>query len=250
MLPSILALGLRTSIEHGDSYQYKKIPPLTTILIPTYNEERYIKPCLNSIINQHLIKKYRPRFEIVLVDSGSSDRTVKVAKPLVDRVIKAPKGKLNAKDIGIRAARGDIVVSVDADLCFPPRWIDKMLRHYLNPEVVGVGGIYILSLLKGKGICLETLSAPFYAFALRERLVGGNSSFTRKAYLKCGGYNLKRNQLAREDFGTEEECLFPKRLSKFGKVVFDSSVIGYESPRRIFPIDPQYTAQIRTHERF
>ena len=250
MLPAILTLGLRTSLEKGDSYQYKEIPPLTTILIPTYNEELYIRPCLKSIINQPLIKNYRNRFEFVLVDSKSSDKTVEVARPLVDRIIKAPKGKLSAKDLGIRASRGDVVVSVDADMYFPLGWIDKMLRHYLNPEVVGVGGIYILSFLKGKGICLETLSAPFYAFTFRGQMIGGNSSFTRKAYLKCGGYNLKRNQLAREAFGIEEEWLFPKRLSKVGMVVFDSSVIGYHYPRRMFPIDSQYTAQIKSGVRF
>jgi len=250
LLPIIAAIGLRASLEHGDLYQYKGTPPLTSIIIPTYNEELYIRKVVNSILNQPLIKKYPSRFELVLVDSGSNDKTVKIAKPLVDRVILAPRGKLTGKDIGVRAARGNIIVCVDADLYFPPRWIDKMLRHYLDPEVVGVKGIYISSFQNGKGVILETLSVPFEVFARRKQMVGGNNSFRRKAYIKCGGYNLNVNQLRWESIEPEEEWLFPKRLEKIGKVVFDPSVIAYHPPRRMLPIDPQYTAQIKRGARF
>jgi glycosyltransferase involved in cell wall biosynthesis len=48
-----------------------------SVVIPTYNEERYIEKCLQSLVNQTL---NRDEFEIVVVDGGSADRTVELAE--------------------------------------------------------------------------------------------------------------------------------------------------------------------------
>jgi glycosyltransferase involved in cell wall biosynthesis len=56
---------------------------VTSVIIPTYNEEKYIENCLRSVRNQ----KINGKIEIIIVDSNSSDRTREIAKKYANKVI-------------------------------------------------------------------------------------------------------------------------------------------------------------------
>jgi len=111
--------------------------PLVSIIIRTRNEERWITPCLRAVFNQ----TYR-NIEVVLVDNGSTDRTVKRACEFPVRVIHIEKffpGK--AINDGIRAARGDILVCLSGH-CVPVNdvWLASLIQDLENPDVAGVYG--------------------------------------------------------------------------------------------------------------
>lgn len=113
-----------------------------SIVIPAYNEERYIGSCLDSIAKQTT----KP-FEVIVVDNNSTDNTVKIAKsyPFV-RVIREPKqGRVFARDAGFNTAKGTIIGRIDADTILPPHWVRYVGSFYQNPNHINTaltGGCY------------------------------------------------------------------------------------------------------------
>ena len=93
----------------GASSTYRE--PLVSIVIPTYNSARYLRACLKSIRRQ----TYR-NIEVVVVDRGSRDGTVEIAREFGARVyvIKA-RERSEQKNYGARVARGDYLYFVDSD---------------------------------------------------------------------------------------------------------------------------------------
>ena len=87
-----------------------------SVIVPTYNNEKYIGRCINSILNQ----SYH-NIEIIIINDGSSDRTEKVLETLVkdknNIVLKTQenKGVSIARNLGIRIATGEYITFVDGD---------------------------------------------------------------------------------------------------------------------------------------
>ena len=109
--------------------------PLVSIIIPAYNEEKYLRKTLNSL----LAIQTRIPYEVIGVDNASTDSTRDVFKSFGIRIIEEPKkGLSKARVAGIRAAQGDIIIQVDADSSVPKTLIDKHLHYYKDSRVVGV----------------------------------------------------------------------------------------------------------------
>ncbi len=109
---------------------------MVSVIIPTRNEEENIEECLNSV-NKQSYKK----IEIVVVDGGSNDNTVKIALKNGARVIheRPSRGPGNARNIGAKAAHGDIVAFVDADNVMERGYIEKSLNFlFKNKKIHGI----------------------------------------------------------------------------------------------------------------
>ncbi|MGH3413541.1 MAG: CDP-glycerol glycerophosphotransferase family protein [Marmoricola sp.] len=105
------------------------VPGLLSIVVPVYNVEDYLDPCLLSLRQQ----RYR-KIEIVVVDDGSPDRSVEVARrhrrrdPRV-RIIRRVNGGLSAaRNTGVAAARGEFLAFVDSDDTVEPLGYRRALR--------------------------------------------------------------------------------------------------------------------------
>ena len=101
-----------------------------SIVIPAYNEERYIGACLDSIAAQS-----QAPFEVIVVDNNSSDRTAEIAAkyPFV-RVIREPcQGRVFARNAGFDVATGDIIGRIDADTRLPANWVAYIQQFYADP---------------------------------------------------------------------------------------------------------------------
>lgn len=108
--------------------EYKGSSPNTTdctIIIPAYNEEEG----LGSVIDG--LKKLPEKYEIIIVDDGSTDNTYKVASEASIKVIRHPynEGYGAALKTGIRNAKADIVLLMDADGQHKPQDIAKLLKY-------------------------------------------------------------------------------------------------------------------------
>ena len=108
-----------------------------TVLLPAYNEEQAIGRVLEEIVEA--LARASVRYEILVVDDASTDRTAEVAEhfgrdcwqcPV--RVVRCPenRGAGAARKVGIRDARGEIVVMLDADGTYPADAIPELLRHF------------------------------------------------------------------------------------------------------------------------
>lgn len=117
-----------------------------SIIIPAYNEEGGIEKVVKEV------KSFAPKAEIIVVDDGSKDRTYELAKSLGVHVIKHEinKGKANALRTGYAAAKGDIIVTIDADCSYPPKEIPKLLSRIEAGADIVVGSRFLVSEEKQK----------------------------------------------------------------------------------------------------
>ncbi len=114
---------------------------LYSIIIPAHNESGNL-PALFEEINA-VMRRLNASFEIILVDDGSTDETHLVALGLRDtypnlRIIKFKVncGQSAALDAGVQHARGDAIITIDADRQNDPNDIEKLVAHYPAYDVV------------------------------------------------------------------------------------------------------------------
>src|SRR5690554_539153 len=94
-----------------------------SIIIPCFNEERHIKSCLESVRNQEFP---RDRFEVIVVDNGSTDNSPRISEKLSDKVIFAPQINVGAvRNIGAKVAKGELLAFIDADCLIDEHWIAR-----------------------------------------------------------------------------------------------------------------------------
>ena len=108
-----------------------------TVLLPAFNEEEAIQGVLEEIVEA--LSDEAIRYEILVVDDASTDRTAELAEQFAQscwqcpvRVIRCPenRGAGAARKVGIRQSRGEIVVMLDADGTYPAGAIPQLLRYF------------------------------------------------------------------------------------------------------------------------
>ena len=98
---------------------------LISVIIPTYNEEKVIGECLESLKGQN-----EKNFEIIIVDDGSTDITKEIVKNYSVKLLEQKhQGPAAARNLGAEHAKGKILVFVDADMTFH----SKFLRNLIEP---------------------------------------------------------------------------------------------------------------------
>tara|TARA_A100001015_G_scaffold247789_1_gene284795 strand:+ start:2349 stop:3044 length:696 start_codon:yes stop_codon:yes gene_type:complete len=118
---------------------------LLSVIIPVYNEEKYIKKILEKIKKIEKIKK-----EIIVVNDGSTDNTFKILQKecveLFDVIIdnKTNKGKGFACKLGIKKAKGEIILIQDADLEYNPENYYDLIEPILKKKTNVVYGSRVL----------------------------------------------------------------------------------------------------------
>ncbi len=101
---------------------------LVSVIVPIYNSERYLKECVDSIINQ----SYK-NIEVLLIDDGSNDNSEKICDyydGLDDRIVvvhNTNRGVSNARNCGIEISKGDYICFVDSDDYLDTKFIESMV---------------------------------------------------------------------------------------------------------------------------
>lgn len=166
--------------------------PFVSVIVAARNEEKNIASCLNSLIAQ---KYSDDQFEIIVVNDRSEDRTEKITRRFTEvhshvRLVNITEvnshiaSKKWALDRGIRQAKGEIILTTDADCIAQPGWISTMVSHF--EDNVGLVAGY-------SPLILESSSTFFHKFIALEALalagvIGG--SFGSGFPLTCSGRNL------------------------------------------------------------
>jgi dolichol-phosphate mannosyltransferase len=115
--------------------------PAITVVIPAYNERANVEPCYRELVG--VLEGHDPSFEVVFVDDGSTDGTADVLRQLAGadprvRVLRLRRnaGQTAAMHAGFQAARGAVVVTMDADLQNDPHDIPKLLAALPGQDAV------------------------------------------------------------------------------------------------------------------
>ncbi len=107
--------------------------PKITIVVPAYNEEKFIGECLKSIASSSYPKE---KMEVIVVDDGSTDRTAEIAKSNgVKIMMSRHNGKSEALNSGIKAASNGIIVTVDADMVLDKDCISELVRPFSDKRI-------------------------------------------------------------------------------------------------------------------
>ncbi len=197
-----------------------------SIVIPCFNEENYIEKSIKSLKKQDFEGKY----EIIVVDNNSTDNTAVIASNLGARVIKeTTPGVCFARQKGTMEAKGNIIISTDADTVFKDNWLSKIDQNFSKDEdLIAVcgpcryidgpwwGKVYTHFLFGYDFIYSKIAGHPFYITAT-------NIAFKKKYF---EGYDLSTMQ------GGDELYLLHS-LRKHGKIKFLFSNTTLTSGRRL-----------------
>jgi lipopolysaccharide/colanic/teichoic acid biosynthesis glycosyltransferase/GT2 family glycosyltransferase len=113
---------------------------MLSVIVPAYNAAGTLEACLDALEHQTV---RRERYEVIVVDDGSSDRTAGIAQAHGARLIQqANAGPAAARNRGARAAQGDLLLFTDADCAPAPDWLERISAPFSDAEVVGAKGVY------------------------------------------------------------------------------------------------------------
>ena len=113
----------------------KNISLTLSIVIPVYNEGRYLKSCLDSIAKQTV----KPD-EVIVVDNNSTDNSLDIARQygFVKILHEKRQHQVFAQATGFNAAKSDILGRIDGDSILPEEWVYKTKKAFEDKDVVAV----------------------------------------------------------------------------------------------------------------
>jgi glycosyltransferase involved in cell wall biosynthesis len=198
---------------------------MISVIIPTFNEEENIAQCLVSLSHQSIP---RSEYEIIVVDGGSKDATCEIAKKYADQVFTQTSRKVGgARNDGVKAAKGEIIATTDADCILPPHWLKQIAMDFRRPDVVQVyGPVYPIEEGIGNQFSLflaNMFSRIGYYSKTFFYTLGCNTAFRKDAFERAGMYRCI-------DAGDDLEIAM--RLKDFGNIYFDNRLkVGFSMRR-------------------
>ncbi|MBI2334495.1 glycosyltransferase family 2 protein [Candidatus Daviesbacteria bacterium] len=199
-----------------------------SIVIPAYNEEKYLSFVLQSLT--HLQTK--KNFEVIVVDNNSSDNTAKLAKSFQDKlnlrvILEKTKGRGAARKRGFDEALGEVVVSLDADATIYPDWLDTITDPLQDGVVATTTSCKIVdcsSLTNALFNFIQPKAMVLYRWVLGHYWLSGFSfGILKSVYQKSGGFDA--NLQAQEDL----DLSF--RVANLGKIKFINKPVTFSGRR-------------------
>ena len=115
---------------------------MVSVIIPTLNSEKYIRGCLRALVMQDYPSD---QYEVIVVDNGSTDRTVQMAEEFPVTVLKNISGNISKlRNIGARSAIGDILAFIDSDCIAPLTWLSDAADILEKENIKAAGCWYAL----------------------------------------------------------------------------------------------------------
>ncbi|MEX0920393.1 MAG: glycosyltransferase family 2 protein [Candidatus Pacearchaeota archaeon] len=188
-------VGQKRSVERVSE---KKLPSVT-ILIPAHNEEDNIKKTVESALELDYPKD---RFEIIILENGSKDKTYEIAKEMEGRHVRAISlkegGKANALNYGTKLAKGEIIITMDADTYAEKDALKNMIYRFTDDEVVGVASSMVIHNPKGfwqRIQKIEYLIGVYLRKAFKNMdaihiTPGAFSAYKKSFLIKHGGFDV------------------------------------------------------------
>lgn len=191
---------------------------LISIVIPCYNDREYIEQSVNSALNQTY-----PNIEVIVVDDGSNKKTkvtLKKLEPKISKLItQENKGQSTARNIGIRASKGEYILILDSDDYFELTFCEKAVNYFLKNENVKIVSCY-------SNLLFDELSTTIFKprggeitkFILSNGAMG-TSMFRKKDWNTVDGYDESMKM------GFEDWEFFIRILKQGGKAEIIKEVL-------------------------
>ncbi len=204
---------------------------LVSIIVPTYCEEENIEWCLRSIKKQRLEKG---DIEIIVVDSNSLDNTKAIAEKYADRVLNIQdRGVSKARNVGVRKAKGEILLFLDADTILDSNFITQMLASFADSKVVCVSGF--VAGLERLGVIDNLFKFFHYNLLNRIAALTARLGFPLFPTVCCGCRKSVFQEVGGfdESLAIAEDIAFSLKMGKVGKCLVSKEAKAYTSLRRV-----------------
>lgn len=208
-----------------------------SFIIPALNEERHIGRLIDSIEDN---LNGRCAHEVILIDNGSADRTVEIARSNGAHVINMPNCTISSlRNAGVKSSKGEVLVFLDADVYLKKGWgekIEPIIRWLKSNPFTITGSIYGVSDEAG---WIER--CWFQPISLRQRVKyinGGHLIISRELFNKLGGFC--------EDLETGEDYEFCQR----GRERYNIRIINIPELRVVHAGYPKTIVEFFRRERW
>jgi len=224
-----------------------------SIIIPLYNKANYIEKTLQSVLNQTY-----PEFEVLVINDGSTDNSLKVVKQINDYRVKIfskeNEGVSATRNFGIEKAQHDYIAFLDADDLWLPDYLDaicKLIQFYPNAGVFATL-YYVNKKIDGSDFELKKETSNFgdtilivdYCKDLIERIVTplwtGSICVNKKCFVDSGSFpiGVKRGEdldmWLRLSLNTSIAVL-NSQLVIYNQITENNATRNYESYKESFP---------------
>lgn len=210
---------------------------MLTVIICTYNRQRYIRPLLESIASNTLQKS---EYEILLVDNNCTDNTREVCEQFAAThqditfryVVEKEQGLSAARNKGIRESKGDLIVYVDDDALVDSNYLNDYVQFFTtHPEVMALGGpiepLYETKEPAWMTPYTKALLTAWMNYGDKPREYpkgrypgGGNAAYRKKVFDKVGLFNTALGRKGNLLLASEEKDIFEKMHALGMKVMY------------------------------
>ncbi len=219
--------SFKNTPETGEESYTGKI----SILIPCHNEEKTIKKCIQSCLNQT-----KKADQIVVVNDGSTDNSSKILCEFGDKITvvhlkKNTGNKSLAQEVGLKYITGDVFITTDADTVLDKRFIEYITRPFTDDKVSAAGGYVIGTKHNWVTACREL-----------DYIIGQNFHKVAQAHINClfvipGCAGAFRTNIFKENISFDHDTLtedldFTYKFNKRGFHIF------YERKAKVYTQDP------------
>ncbi|MDZ4227761.1 MAG: glycosyltransferase family 2 protein, partial [Candidatus Levybacteria bacterium] len=208
------------------------------VVIPAYNEEKYIGKCLQSVLDQ----KEKPD-EIIVVDNNCTDRTIEIARKFGARIIKEIKqGMIPARNAGFEAAKYEIIARTDCDAILPKDWISRIKKSFEDPELGALSGpTYYCKWPKS----IKVSHIPsLMLFDILSFLFGNGCLYGPNMSLRKTIWEKVKQNICLDDKKVHEDIDLSIHLNKLTKIHFDNKLIVGTMRVRWQQVGTEYTLRL------
>lgn len=201
-----------------------------SVVIPAFNEEKYIGDTLFSLLKSE--QETNINYEVILVDNNSTDKTIEQALKFKDgmnlRIIKEERqGRGAARARGFEEALGEIVLSADADTIFYKGWVEKLASAIKGEVVAATTSCKIVDLSSFSNAVfnfIQPVSMVLYRIFLGHFWLSGFSfGILKEVYQKSGGFDTSLQ--------AQEDLDLSFRVAKLGKIKFINKPVVFSGRR-------------------
>jgi rSAM/selenodomain-associated transferase 2 len=181
---------------------------MISVIIPTYNEEENIKNTILSIIDY-------TSHEVIVVDGGSSDNTVKIARQMGVKTLKSAPGRAKQMNEGVSLSSCNVLFFLHGDSILPTDFLEQIDETLSNPKT-GAGAFKLSIDLPGRGARLIEKSANLRSKYFQLPYGDQAIFLKREIFDKVGGF---------DDVLFMEDYLLVKKIRKFSIIKIAGSAV-------------------------
>jgi len=229
-----------------------------SIVICTYNREKYIAESIESTLNQ---TAPRDTYQVIVVNNNSPDNTDAICRKMLndghqfDYFIEMNQGNSYARNRGITESLGDIVVFIDDDATMEPDYVKNLLSFYeQHPKVDAVGGKIIpryencqaprwLSPMLMPIVIALDKGERIKKFRYKQTPIGANMSIRKHIFDEIGTFDVTLGRIGKGLSGGDETDLFNRMMARNKQIWYlPSAVVHHIIPA--FRIETDYIRRI------